>query len=213
MAAAAIKTPARPVRPLFRDRVGRLSGKRRTRTLAPGRATSCWLGFGTDRHDTSDVHHTLFLTECTRGPAVEAQHVVDAVLVDASGALVEAWGELNEVVYPRSAIKSIQVLLLFETMRRRRDRSGGCRDRDRLQLLQRPTGARQGRPVLAHPVRPNRGRSLVRRAPALARAERPRARPGGARPERRSQHVLGQARGLPGHGGDAGRADCRLRRA
>ena len=63
----------------------------------------------------SDVHHTPFLIECTRGPAVEAQHVVDAVLVDASGALVEAWGELDEVVYLRSAIKSIQVLPLFET--------------------------------------------------------------------------------------------------
>ena len=53
--------------------------------------------------------------ECTRGPAVESRHLVDAAVVDPAGRLVQGWGETEAVVYPRSAIKSIQVLPLLET--------------------------------------------------------------------------------------------------
>ena len=53
--------------------------------------------------------------ECTRGPAVESRHLVDAAVVDPSGRLVQGWGETDSVVYPRSAIKSVQVLPLIET--------------------------------------------------------------------------------------------------
>ena len=53
--------------------------------------------------------------ECTRGPAVESRHLVDAAVVDATGRLVQGWGEPGSVVYPRSAIKSVQVLPLIET--------------------------------------------------------------------------------------------------
>ena len=63
----------------------------------------------------SAKQHAPLVIECTRGPAVEARHVVDAALVGSDGTLVEAWGEAEQVVYPRSAIKSIQVLPLFET--------------------------------------------------------------------------------------------------
>ena len=53
--------------------------------------------------------------ECTRGPAVESRHLVDAAVVDPAGRLVHGWGETDAVVYPRSAIKSVQVLPLLET--------------------------------------------------------------------------------------------------
>ncbi len=63
---------------------------------------------------TVDRHDPLVI-ECTRGPAIESRHVVDIALVDPAGALVEGWGEVDTVVYPRSAIKSVQVLPLIET--------------------------------------------------------------------------------------------------
>ena len=53
--------------------------------------------------------------ECTRGSAVESRHLVDAAVVDPAGRLVQGWGDTDGVVYPRSAIKSVQVLPLIET--------------------------------------------------------------------------------------------------
>ena len=55
------------------------------------------------------------MIESTRGPAVESRHLVDVAVVDPAGRLVEGWGEPDSVVYPRSAIKSVQVLPLLET--------------------------------------------------------------------------------------------------
>ena len=59
--------------------------------------------------------HDPLVIECSRGPAVESMHLVDAAIVDASGKLVEAWGDVERMVYPRSAIKSIQVLPFLES--------------------------------------------------------------------------------------------------
>ncbi len=53
--------------------------------------------------------------ECTRGPAVESRHQVDVAVVDPAGRLVQGWGETETVVYPRSAIKSVQILPLIES--------------------------------------------------------------------------------------------------
>ena len=63
------------------------------------------------------VTHTQgpLVIECTRGPAVESRHLVDAAVVDPAGRLVQGWGDTESVVYPRSAIKSVQVLPLIET--------------------------------------------------------------------------------------------------
>jgi L-asparaginase II len=55
------------------------------------------------------------LVEVTRGPIVESRHAVDAAVVDASGALVAAWGEVERPVYPRSASKPLQALPLVES--------------------------------------------------------------------------------------------------
>lgn len=62
-----------------------------------------------------ETHHDPLVIECSRGAAVESSHLVDAALVDASGKVVEAWGDIERFVYPRSAVKSIQVLPFFES--------------------------------------------------------------------------------------------------
>ena len=59
--------------------------------------------------------HGPLVVECTRGPAVESRHLVDVAVVDPAGRLVQGWGDTDSVVYPRSAIKSVQVLPLIET--------------------------------------------------------------------------------------------------
>lgn len=53
--------------------------------------------------------------EVTRGETVESSHRVDAVVMDASGALVAAFGDTQRLVFPRSAIKALQALPLLET--------------------------------------------------------------------------------------------------
>lgn len=59
--------------------------------------------------------HEPIVIECTRGPATESHHVVDVALVGPAGRVVQAWGDPQTIVYPRSAIKSVQVLPLIET--------------------------------------------------------------------------------------------------
>jgi len=53
--------------------------------------------------------------EATRGRLVESRHLVDAVVIEAGGRIVEAWGEVDRPVYPRSACKPLQALPLLET--------------------------------------------------------------------------------------------------
>lgn len=50
--------------------------------------------------------------EVWRGDVVESEHVVDAVVADASGGLASRWGEQDRGVIPRSAIKAVQALPL-----------------------------------------------------------------------------------------------------
>jgi L-asparaginase II len=52
------------------------------------------------------------LTEIWRGPRPESVHLGHAVICDASGGIVEAWGNAQEVVLPRSSAKMIQALPL-----------------------------------------------------------------------------------------------------
>lgn len=58
---------------------------------------------------------TPFAVEVWRGPRVESRHRVDAVVVDAAGAVRLAIGEIDRPIYPRSAIKPFQALALLET--------------------------------------------------------------------------------------------------
>lgn len=53
--------------------------------------------------------------ELWRGPHLESRHVVHAVVADATGAVVRAWGDTGRLTHPRSSVKPIQALPLVES--------------------------------------------------------------------------------------------------
>ncbi len=55
------------------------------------------------------------LVEVWRGDMVESLHLGHAVICDAQGDIVEAWGDPGQVIYPRSSCKMIQALPLVES--------------------------------------------------------------------------------------------------
>ncbi|MAF96807.1 MAG: L-asparaginase II [Rhodospirillaceae bacterium] len=55
------------------------------------------------------------IIEVTRGTMVESRHRGAAVVMDAKGKAVHAWGEIERIVCPRSAIKPLQALAVVET--------------------------------------------------------------------------------------------------
>ncbi len=55
------------------------------------------------------------LVEVRRGPLVESAHHGAAVVCDAQGKLVAAWGDTARPVYPRSAVKPLQAIAVVET--------------------------------------------------------------------------------------------------
>ena len=55
------------------------------------------------------------LVEVTRNDIVESQHFGSAVVCDAQGGVVEAWGDIEGLVFPRSAIKPIFAINLIES--------------------------------------------------------------------------------------------------
>ena len=55
------------------------------------------------------------LVEVWRGDMVESLHLGHAVICDAGGGIVEAWGNPDQVIYPRSSCKMIQALPLLES--------------------------------------------------------------------------------------------------
>lgn len=55
------------------------------------------------------------LVEITRGPVVESNHQVMAVVVNESGSNIFSWGNTQYLTMPRSAIKMLQALPLIES--------------------------------------------------------------------------------------------------
>src|SRR5262245_51846256 len=55
------------------------------------------------------------LVEVLRGALVESRHHGAVAVVDADGRLVLALGDVEQAVYPRSAIKALQALPLIES--------------------------------------------------------------------------------------------------
>lgn len=53
--------------------------------------------------------------EVTRGGLVESVHRAHACIVDAGGRVLARWGDVDRVVYPRSANKALQAIPLVET--------------------------------------------------------------------------------------------------
>lgn len=52
------------------------------------------------------------MTEIWRGPLMESLHLGHAVIADDSGQIVQAWGDPDAVIYPRSSAKMLQALPL-----------------------------------------------------------------------------------------------------
>ncbi len=55
------------------------------------------------------------MTEIWRGPFLESVHLGHAVICDETGQIVQAWGDPNALVLPRSSSKMIQALPLIES--------------------------------------------------------------------------------------------------
>ncbi len=55
------------------------------------------------------------MVELWRGGRLESLHRGHAVICDASGGIVEAWGDPGAIIFPRSSCKMIQALPLVET--------------------------------------------------------------------------------------------------
>jgi len=55
------------------------------------------------------------MVELWRGGRLESQHRGHAVICDASGQVIDAWGNPDAVIYPRSSCKMIQALPLMES--------------------------------------------------------------------------------------------------
>ncbi len=55
------------------------------------------------------------LVATTRGPIIENRHAGILAIADASGVIREAWGDIEQAMLPRSAIKMIQALPLIES--------------------------------------------------------------------------------------------------
>ena len=53
---------------------------------------------------------TPLTVEVMRGDLIESRHPVSAVVTDASGAILHAWGDPERVTYPRSSSKPLQAL-------------------------------------------------------------------------------------------------------
>ena len=55
------------------------------------------------------------MVELWRGGMMESRHLGHAVICDATGAVVETWGDPGAVIFPRSSCKMIQALPLLES--------------------------------------------------------------------------------------------------
>lgn len=55
------------------------------------------------------------LVEVSRGDIVESRHFGHAVIANAAGEIVEAWGDPTKVILPRSSAKMLQALPLLES--------------------------------------------------------------------------------------------------
>jgi L-asparaginase II len=63
----------------------------------------------------ADTPAAPIVVEVTRGGMVESVHRVIAAVTDAAGSPVLAWGDIDRLVYGRSAIKPIQALPVIES--------------------------------------------------------------------------------------------------
>ena len=55
------------------------------------------------------------LVEVTRNGIVESRHFGAAVVCDVKGEVVESWGDIDTLVFPRSALKPLLAIHLVES--------------------------------------------------------------------------------------------------
>ena len=60
------------------------------------------------------MQHDSLAVQVSRGGIVESEHSIKAVIVSSTGEVVESWGDVAALVYPRSAIKAMQALAFIE---------------------------------------------------------------------------------------------------
>ena len=63
----------------------------------------------------SDGAANPLVVEVTRGDMVESRHRAAAAILDRTGKVVEAWGDIGRPIYGRSATKPLQALALIES--------------------------------------------------------------------------------------------------
>ena len=61
------------------------------------------------------MNNNPLVVSVTRGGFPESSHLVDAVIADENGAVVEVFGDAELALFPRSAIKALQALPLVES--------------------------------------------------------------------------------------------------
>ncbi|WP_415236163.1 asparaginase [Sneathiella sp.] len=67
------------------------------------------------KHSATVSTQSPIVVNVYRGPMVECQHMVNAVVSDASGNILKKWGNTEKPVYLRSAIKLLQSVPLIES--------------------------------------------------------------------------------------------------
>lgn len=88
-----------------------------------GKFTALPIGVEKAVNDNTEIHYPIrppgtanpVLVEVTRDRVGESFHRGRAAVVDVSGRVAAAWGDIEAPVYPRSAIKPLQALALVES--------------------------------------------------------------------------------------------------
>lgn len=60
------------------------------------------------------MNYDLFV-EVTRNNMVESQHFGAAVVCDYKGNIIERWGNIEQIIFPRSAIKPLLAINLIKS--------------------------------------------------------------------------------------------------
>ncbi len=63
---------------------------------------------------SQDMNNAECMLEVWRGPFLESVHFGHAVICDGTGEIIEAWGDCQTIILPRSSCKMIQALPLVE---------------------------------------------------------------------------------------------------
>jgi L-asparaginase II len=83
--------------------------------FVPGVETAVCDDIKSDHSTSSPAPANPVLVEATRGRIAESVHRGRAAVVDVSGRVAAAWGDIEAPVYPRSAVKPLQALALVES--------------------------------------------------------------------------------------------------